>query len=950
MDSLAYSVMLEISTNTAAIDKSLQKSLNIVKDHEKEMTKAYDKVTKSAINYHKGLKEELSIIEKIGVAIGKVAKAVVELHLAIVGIIGGAIVGLVKAVATVITAGISHIDGYIDQAMDNYSNLLEKYRFANIQAAGGVSVLHKQMVGLMGSLGATREQAEAIVFAMANAGFRATKSSEDFKEISETMWGLERITGISVVTSARFAKSLTGIGLSATQSSKLMKGFADMMFRSNLTADESSEIMSNVRSQMFKLSGQFGTDSVQKYTKALGDLAGAAKMIGVDVSKATELMTNLNNSPMDFIVALGSDALYKSAGENIETLIMKSKDIRKQISTLPPGMQEQFLKQVYHMDMAQLKMLEGVQEFRDTYPAVAGLWEKLSKQANQSFDAMYKILYSKIMAPIERISGELMRLKVNIFDTLTAGVGEKLGIIMDKIATLFQRILGDGSGLVDWAKSANDWMNKTLESLIKWLDAISKPDYIKDLKKSMNDIYEKLENGVKVAWTWIQTNIQAFAKWFDNWVETGGPDNLLKTFKDVLTTIGDVALAIRDWMPSIKEVVVDLKAAFLAAKATKQYLTLDFEGGRATEAEGKKVVADFRMEQSIDKFTKEYGQQTEYLRASMVDLTKEQREAKKQEMINVLKRQQASLAQDPTMVNEAGARDAAIAKTLKDVMAMSTDPTLKEMIKQNKLAEDANKALNNGVEAQTITADISKEIAKNTDPNKGKKEEQNFAQFWFKKYGMGSLGRDQQEAYSSEYLASQAQHRKGTAIEGITPTTVGTGMSAGQIKGAADLWKSQAVEEAGRSAKSFGNEMFNLFKSPMEALKSPTSLLTPITKFTDMMGKVGDISKTADWKNIPVSHLIPNIMPVDIKPNESKVMAPPTGMKASAQADHVATSSIRSESTSPFPSEAMKHLDSLAKSSASIADHTSKMANKKDKYTKSSPSPTVVAASAFMSG
>jgi len=47
---------------------------------------------------------------------------------------------------------------------------------------------------------------------------------------------------------------------------------------------------------------------------------------------------------MDFIVALGNDAFYKSAGENMETLVRSIDDIHEAIDGVPPGLKPEILK------------------------------------------------------------------------------------------------------------------------------------------------------------------------------------------------------------------------------------------------------------------------------------------------------------------------------------------------------------------------------------------------------------------------------------------------------------------------------------------------------------------------------------------------------------------------------------------------------------------------------
>ena len=572
MDSLAYSVMLEIKTNTASLNKDLNKSLGQVTDYHKQIQNTFNSTNREVrryVDYHRGankvLSEQAGIWDTIKHAVGSVVGFILSIPGKIIKTIGGIAVEIVKATASGIVSSIAHIDKYIDEASKRYDKMLETYRYANFQAASGVSMLHSAMTSLVTTLGVTFEEAESTVIAMQRMGLRAEIMGAEFLDLATTITQFERMTGVSAETSARLSKTLQGMGFSVGDTHKMFEGFLVSMKRGRLTTQEMNSVIQNLQEEMFRLEFSFGTDAVEEYADTLGELAGVAKMVGVEISRVTKLMSELNRTPMKFIVALGDKALFRTASENVEVLAGKVGEMKAMLEGIPPGLQPGILEDMYGIDFATMKVLEGIDEFRKKFPDIVNateVWNDMWGKANQSLGRLYELMYNKIMGVFNHIARQFMKMKTAIFDALIGDIPERIQAVWVAISELIDKVfdinvLGEwGAEAEGWAvrvaASINEWFGDLLNTTHRWITALTKSESIEVIRNMISQIhtviseqlipavmrwYDTIEGYVVKALKWVWGIITNVVDAFNEWVDGGGPERLYEWMEKVYDAV-----------------------------------------------------------------------------------------------------------------------------------------------------------------------------------------------------------------------------------------------------------------------------------------------------------------------------------------------------------------------------------------------------------------------------
>jgi hypothetical protein len=493
MDSIEYSVMLELKTNSQAINKEVEKTLSIVSDYDKQFQSSYSNSIRQAerINsLHQGtnkvLSEQSSIWGKISFQIGQTFSKLSK---------------LISATAISTTKAISDI---IDDAAKAYDKLTENWRLASFQGAGGVSLLKDEAISLQATLGATREESEKVINSMVEVGFNAKKMGSDFTDLGRNLHKYQRITGVSSETTAKFAKIMMGLGLPYKAVAKANADLVVAMKQGILTTTDMNQISMFLADSMYSLSFAYGIEEIGKFTESMGALAVAAKRAGIDISKAGSLMRDLVESPDKFIVALGSDAFFNTPAENLEKLTNKVDEMKATMSSFPPGMANQMLKQLYGIDSATLKLLESnkkIKEEQASWPDNIKEFNKTYEESSKSLERQLTELKNKLGAIFEGLGKSWMMLKQKVFGKIFEGVPEALQKLQTAFLTLYNTIF-DVAGANDDINNAlskvNEWLISIIDKTTAWVQELSKPENLKIIKGYVNDIYEFFKKIVNV--------------------------------------------------------------------------------------------------------------------------------------------------------------------------------------------------------------------------------------------------------------------------------------------------------------------------------------------------------------------------------------------------------------------------------------------------------------------
>ena len=517
MDSIAYSVMLEIKANTTPFKREVNDTIKNIKNINKAYNENINKTMQDWINQHKSLNKVAGYLKS---TYGKISSAI--------GYIYATIRSVVSSIVSAVSIAINAIANVVIEAMNNYSELVEKYRFANIQAAGGVSVLYNSMTNLEQVMGATREEAEQIIFDLVEVGFVAVNNTKRFNKLAEAVWGFSRVTGVAASTVAAFLKSLSGVGI-LNKSSAMLEKFVVTMQRAKLTSSELSAVMDNVRSAIYQLEIQFGTGAIDRYVDKLSELSGAAKMVGIDVREAGALMSDIMANPLKFVIITGGASAVEDVSKTIDIMVNNIDSIKGMLEGIPGPLREQVLN-MYGINSTQLKMLESVKRYRtelEKYPYYKS-WVDALNEANSSLSRLYEMMRSKVMAAFERLGGKLGQIRIMMLKVITEAIPERLSQLTDRIATALDNAIGS-IDLESFGKNINKWLDyavDAIETIVVWMiDAfkwvIENADKIKKAFSFIADIMFAIYRGIVYVCKAIEGTV-------DKWQKSG--EGIVKLF------------------------------------------------------------------------------------------------------------------------------------------------------------------------------------------------------------------------------------------------------------------------------------------------------------------------------------------------------------------------------------------------------------------------------------
>ena len=503
MDAISYSVMLELKTNNQSINKDLEKTLSMVNDYGKQFETAYsssNRELKRINDSHRGtnkiLAEQATIWEKIQYATESAIGKILSIPNVIFDSIKGTVLQLYRFISTITANSILAINTSIDKAAKAYDELTEKWKDASFQGAGGVSYLNSKIIMLQASLGATRDESEKIMQSLIGVGFNVQNIGKGFDKFIKHMQMFNRTTGVSNNIVTKFSKTMQGLGLSYQSTIKINRGLVNAMKQGILSTSDMEQIVGQLSDSLQDLSFAYGTDAIDKYADAMGSLAIAAKRTGVSINKATSLMKGLIDDPKRFIVALGSDAFLKTPAENLDRLTNKVDEMKATMSSLPPGLANEYLKQLYGIDAATLKMLEHNKEVRkemEKWPDSAKAFSESYKNTHKALERQVTEIKSKLGAIFEDLGMEWTILKQKVFGKLFDKVPAALQQLQLAFRKLYQnifKITGVGEDFGNIIKKINGWLIDSILYATAWIEAVSQSEGVEKISKAMGEIWE----------------------------------------------------------------------------------------------------------------------------------------------------------------------------------------------------------------------------------------------------------------------------------------------------------------------------------------------------------------------------------------------------------------------------------------------------------------------------
>jgi len=413
----------------------------------------------------------------------------------------------------------------------------EKWHTLNYQIYGGMNAMADRATRLSATLGVSREEANRALSALADAG--VAKDSID--SLAAANVSLAYSTGAANESIATYQKLMNSSGIAIEDVNANTTQLLNAQRHFGLSAKAMNTILTVSNKNLITLKKQFGTDAVNQYSKSITMLAAAARQTGVDVGEVSDLMNRLTNDAMQFVVALGQDAIYKSPNENLKSLALKADDIREQFERWPPGLAPGLLRDLYGLTTGQLEMLEVMGEVEKKFAKMgeeskgyledhrerwqesnAAIWRSIN-QFWYKIHALGSILLEplrdalmEILSPFKELIsetgllGEDMEPTVEMFKRW-AGIIRSIvmpmakavsHIIATKIIPFVKKLAG---GVDDATKRFQGWGDKTKQlhdTLNAWWEDVEKlPDWFeKNFGFKISETFGVVADAIGEAW------------------------------------------------------------------------------------------------------------------------------------------------------------------------------------------------------------------------------------------------------------------------------------------------------------------------------------------------------------------------------------------------------------------------------------------------------------------
>ena len=263
--------------------KKRKKAVDELKKATKEFNKEQEKEGKQTKANTSAIKNATDALKDFNNNIGDTTDALKVLYLKDMVLAGG-ILGLGKAL--------------IDTAVKilTFNSELHRTVINAGKGAAGVEAYSKTVVNLGKSMGATQEDAQKVVKALAELQYLG--SAKEIESAAEASYGLARAFGISHEEVAKNTVELQKWGQVSAQTTTAM--YADLMKvaqANGLTKNGVSAIMKTTTewSGMLKAFGKTAPMDVQRYNMSLAKTVSALEKVGISAQTSTKLLEDLTD-------------------------------------------------------------------------------------------------------------------------------------------------------------------------------------------------------------------------------------------------------------------------------------------------------------------------------------------------------------------------------------------------------------------------------------------------------------------------------------------------------------------------------------------------------------------------------------------------------------------------------------------------------------------------------
>jgi len=247
--------------------------------------------------------------------------------------------------------------GILKTAIMEIIGTQEEFHTANIAAYGGMNEMTEVIGRIQSETHATTPEILAASQALITLGARAS----DIEALTKMNVQFARTTGVSEQATAEFQKRLELMGASAGEVFENLSVLTTLQARFGLSSIQTSKMMTVLSKNMARLKAVygFGAKATKEFTGTVMALAGAAKDSGLRMEEVTDLVDRLTNNAMEFVVALGSKALYQAPEQNLRDLAKRAPEILAQVEKVPLALQQEISKILGGTSKQMLQTLAG---------------------------------------------------------------------------------------------------------------------------------------------------------------------------------------------------------------------------------------------------------------------------------------------------------------------------------------------------------------------------------------------------------------------------------------------------------------------------------------------------------------------------------------------------------------------------------------------------------------
>jgi hypothetical protein len=575
---LSYAIELETVLNTSRLREGLEDVNKSAKDVGKTVTRSFRDANKQVnrqLDYHKGLakqsklrnaflkkhikqmkaqyqwekkmglmsekqlarmRENIRLVEQQTRQQGALRRSAAAAAGAF-GVLGGAIGSVYGWIKKLVLFPIT----WLSDAFGEMNQLLEAFHTANIEAHGGASELADSVVELGTELGMSTKELTKHSLAAVNAGVSMGKANEEIKVAIEQMAMFSRVTGASAQSIAMLRRRFEVLGEEAESVNKFFARTVEIQEAFGFTGSQLNQILSSMSDSLFAVQAAYGIEGANRYRRALLELSAGARLAGVDIRTATQMMADLAEDPLKYVVALGEDAIYQDPAANMENMVQKAADIRRQMEQWPPGLRNKLLKSVYGITAAQLEMLEGVKEARE-HMKFLGIKDpkSMEKQYNESINNIGKqwnVLTNTVMGLKMSALTPIYNMMQDVLDVAV----QMVRAFASPLVSAFKEVRGTFEGIGDAFEESG--LRDALVEVSRLVGEL----IATDIKEAFGSEGAKsLAESMKISAAFIREDIVPAIK---DWFASGKFKRLLTGVRNVIDSIRNT---VKGWMDSLK--------------------------------------------------------------------------------------------------------------------------------------------------------------------------------------------------------------------------------------------------------------------------------------------------------------------------------------------------------------------------------------------------------------